>query len=58
MIRERTSGLAIILTALACLFVFWRLSPGLTFAVAAGALPLLVLVVLFWMTGGKQSDPC
>jgi len=46
------SGLAIILTSLICLFGFWRLSPGVTFIVAATA--LIALVVLFWIAGKEN----
>lgn len=47
--RQWISGLAIILTALVCLFGFWRLSPGVTFAVALGA--FIALVFAFWLAG-------
>lgn len=47
--RQWISGLAVILTALICLFGFWRLSPGITFVVAVCA--FVALLVLFWKAG-------
>lgn len=44
--RKRVSGLAVILTALICLFGFSHLNPGATFAVAAAG--LMALIVFFW----------
>lgn len=51
-IRTWLSGLAIIVTALVALFGFWRLSPGVTFAVAC--LALLGLVVALWIAGNPD----
>jgi hypothetical protein len=47
--RQWISGLAITLTALICLFAFWRLAPGATLSVAIVA--LAALVVFFWLEG-------
>jgi len=47
--RQWVSGLAITLTALVCLFAFWRLSPGVTFVIALSA--LIALIGLFWIAG-------
>jgi hypothetical protein len=52
--RQWISGLAITLTALIGLFAFWRLSPGLTFAI--GLVSLVALLIVFWVAG-KQGDP-
>jgi hypothetical protein len=53
--REWISGLAITLTALVCLFGFWRLSPGVTLIIASCA--LVSLIGFFWLAGrgGKIS---
>lgn len=47
--RSWLSGLAITVTTLVCLFGFWRLSPGVTFAIAAIA--LVGLIVALWVAG-------
>jgi hypothetical protein len=44
--RQWIAGLAITLTALVCLFGFWRLSPGTTFVVSLIA--LAGLIFFFW----------
>jgi hypothetical protein len=44
--------LAITLTAIVCLFGFWRLSPAVTFLIAA--VSLVALVALFWMAGKNE----
>lgn len=51
--RQWISGLAITLTALVCLFGFWRLSPGVTFIIAV--VSLAVLAFVFWYAG-KNKD--
>lgn len=51
--RAWISRLAITITALVCLFGFWRLSPGITFAVASAA--LVALVVAFWFAGKERG---
>lgn len=51
--RQWISGLAIILTAMVCLFGFWRLAPEITVIVALVA--LIALLVLFWIAGGKGA---
>lgn len=53
--RQWISGLAITLTALVCLFGFWRLSPGATFVVASVA--LVALVGFFWLAGKSPTPP-
>jgi divalent metal cation (Fe/Co/Zn/Cd) transporter len=53
--REWLSGLAIIVTALVCLFGFWRLSPGATFIIAAIA--FVALIALMWRAGGDATEP-
>lgn len=50
--RQWISGLAITLTALVCLYAFWRLSPGITFIVAVCA--LVALITLFWFAGDER----
>jgi hypothetical protein len=50
--RQWISGLAITLTALVCLFAFWRLSPGITFVIAVCA--LIALIGLFWVAGNDR----
>lgn len=52
--RQWLSGLAITLTALICLFGFWRLSPAATFVVAGVA--FVALIVFFWVHGDKRDD--
>jgi hypothetical protein len=52
--RQWISGLAITLTAIVCLFGFWRLSPGVTFIVAVAS--LVILVFLFWYAGKKPDS--
>jgi hypothetical protein len=47
--RQWISGLAITITALVCLFGFWRLSPGVTFVIATSA--LVALIFFFWLAG-------
>jgi len=47
--RQWIFGLAIVLTALVCLFGFSHLAPGATFIIAAAA--LVALVVFFWLAG-------
>ena len=51
--RQWISGLAIVLTALVCLFGFARISPGLTFLIAAIA--FVALVIFFWLAG-RQAE--
>jgi uncharacterized membrane protein YhhN len=46
---KRLAQLAIPVTALVCLFGFWRLSPGLTFAIATAA--FVMLVAALWIAG-------
>lgn len=50
--RKWLSGLAVTLTTLVCLFGFWRLSPGITFVVAAVA--FVVLVAALWIAGKDE----
>ena len=52
--RQWISGLAIILTALVCLFSFSKLAPDVTLIVALVA--LVVLVALFWWTGRTKKN--
>lgn len=52
--RQRLSGLAITITALVCLFGFWRLSPGTTFVIASTA--FVALVGFFWLAGSSGSN--
>ena len=47
--RQWISGLAITLTALVCLFAFWRLSPDVTLIIALVALG--ALIIFFWLAG-------
>ncbi|MBZ9984000.1 hypothetical protein LB521_22965 [Mesorhizobium sp. BR-1-1-8] len=47
--RQWISGLATTLTAIVCLFGFWRLSPGVTFTIAL--ISLVALVIFFWLAG-------
>jgi divalent metal cation (Fe/Co/Zn/Cd) transporter len=51
--RQWLAGLAITLTALVCLFGFWRLSPIATMIIAAIA--LVALIFVFWLAG-RPSD--
>jgi hypothetical protein len=46
------NGLAITVTAMICLFGFWKLSPGLTFAIAS--ISFVALIALLWIAG-KES---
>lgn len=45
--------LAVPITALVCLFGFWRLAPGLTFIVALAA--FVALVVALWIAGKDKG---
>jgi hypothetical protein len=53
--RRWISGLAITITALVCLFGFWRLSPGVTFVIALSA--LVALIFFFWLAGKESIRP-
>ena len=48
-LRTWLSGLAVSLTAIVAYFAFWRLSPGITFAV--GCFSLAALIALAWYYG-------
>jgi hypothetical protein len=52
--RQWISGLAITLTALVCLFAFWRLAPDVTFVIAVIA--LVALLIFFWLAGKPSRD--
>ena len=52
--RSWISGLAIVLTALVCLFAFSQLSPLLTFGV--GLFSFIALILLFWFSGGNKKN--
>jgi hypothetical protein len=47
--RQWVIGVAITLTALVGLFALWRISPGMTLALAGAT--LVALVVFFWFAG-------
>ena len=48
-LRSWLSGLSITVATIIGLFAFWRISPGLTYLVALGA--MLVLTVSIWIAG-------
>lgn len=50
--RTWLSGLAIIVTTLVSLYGFWRISPGVTFFIAVGA--LVCLVAALWIAGKED----
>lgn len=48
-IRSWVSGLAITIATIVGLFAFWRLSPGITYLIAVGA--MMVLLISIWVAG-------